>query len=163
MSRIRQDSCGSRVRLACFTSFRPAQGSASRYRESFSCAFAGGGTGRRRAGSACRMIIADSPGIVRLLGSFGISTPLATHGPELIRQGAAWLEFAGQRSVNHCVLTLCLAGPCDRGNLCRRRPAERARRRGAGPGCGAGAPSCAPGCSSDCIAAGWEFSYTGPM
>jgi hypothetical protein len=29
---------------------------------------------------------------------------------------------AEQRSVNHCVLTLCSAGPWDRGNLCPRRP-----------------------------------------
>jgi hypothetical protein len=34
--------------------------------------------------------------------------------------------FARQRSVNHTALTLCSAGPWDRGNACRRRPKGRA-------------------------------------
>ena len=39
------------------------------------------------------------------------------------------LGFARQRSFNHHPLTLCSMGPCDRGNLCRRRPAGEGGRR----------------------------------
>jgi hypothetical protein len=53
-------------------------------------------------------------------------------GPEGIGLVLLGLGFARQRGVNHGVLTLWLAGPCDRGNLCRQRPAERAVRLGTG-------------------------------
>jgi hypothetical protein len=47
--------------------------------------------------------------------------------PRIGRAGSVWeplgLEFAGQRSVSHCVLTFLSGGPCDRGNPCPQCPA----------------------------------------
>jgi hypothetical protein len=164
-SRIRQGSCGSRVRLDCHMSFRPGAtlGSAST-RASTSCAFVAGlvrcivlsefswisaavgflrffftqvrpaerarrsasryrererasiapalkaGPVAGRAGSVGRMIIADSQ------HSCGSRVPLefpsrAARRPDVIHVMLLGLGLARQRSLNHCFLTSCLAGP----------------------------------------------------
>jgi hypothetical protein len=80
--------------------------------------------------------LADSPGFLRVSGSFGI-LDLAGRGPAGADPGAG---VSWQRNVNHCSLTFCSLGPWDRGNLCRRAAAAG----GAGggrvgvPGCGVG-------------------------
>jgi hypothetical protein len=74
--RILLDFRGCRVPSVLFTQVPPAdwaQRLASRYRESFPCALAEGRPIAGRARSLCCMIIADSPGFVRLSGPFGIS------------------------------------------------------------------------------------------
>jgi hypothetical protein len=88
---------------------------------------------------------------LRRSGSFGISASLAARGPEPLHGTVLGLGFAGQRSVNHCVLTLCSAGPWDRGNPCRRRPSGRgwAGVKGHGPS-GAGRASVGRGSGMSC-------------
>jgi hypothetical protein len=72
-------------------------------------------------------------GYIRADGEWPANLILADRGRTMLGLG-----FAGQRNVNHGVLTLCSAGPWDRGNLCPRRP----KRAGAG---GQGAWRSGPG------------------
>ena len=62
-------------------------------------------------------MIADSPGFLRLSGTFGISAGIGLRGSD--RYGAARARITRQGSLNHVALTLCSVGPWDRGNLCQ--------------------------------------------
>jgi hypothetical protein len=73
------------------------------------------------------LVISDSPGSLRLLGSFGISSDV---GPRGVCMRLMARTGGQQRCGNHWALTLFSAGPCDRGNLCPRRPGGK----GGGPG-----------------------------
>jgi hypothetical protein len=73
---------------------------------------------------------------LRPLGSFGIPTSLVARGSESLPVTVLGRGLAGQRSVNHGVLTLCSADPWDRGNPYRRRQKRAGEhRRGGAAGC----------------------------
>jgi hypothetical protein len=90
---------------------------------------------RTRRGRPVRASVsAESPAILRLLGLFGFSTYLDPSGAAQSQEAAAHWHGGQQRFVNHWPLTSFRAGPCGRGNLCRRRPRERRAGRGSGDG-----------------------------
>jgi hypothetical protein len=84
-------------------------------------------------GSSAASCSPNFAGFLRLLGLFGICASLVARRSESLHVTMLGLGFAGQRSVNHGVLTLCSGGPWDRGNLCPLRP------KGSGAGRRAGA------------------------
>jgi hypothetical protein len=69
-----------------------------------------------------------SPGFLRVSGPFGISAErrlarAGSHEPiPASRIGVVRARARAATSLNHCALSLLAGGPCDRGNLCRRRP-----------------------------------------
>jgi hypothetical protein len=80
------------------------------------------------------VMIARIAGIPRVSGSFGISIQVGTSGPGAssmaVSRGAGAPGGAGDNgSLTMVGLPSFSAGPCDRGNLCPRRPKARGRSR----------------------------------